>query len=181
MRFLLLYDSSSLNVTQYSNAYTQLSVCSQSVVLNHSQMVVWNHSNTVVVSELGWISVCACVRMYVMFVSIWWDLLFLLLLFFCYIFFAISFFLFFFPFSCLLSVRKIVVRSSLLLMILSLVCSKAVIIVIRKIYKFDNDGSVQAYYRLTNSMSMEEDKREDVWVSTRFISYRSNDGRSWHS
>lgn len=180
MRFLLLYDSTSLNVTQYSNAYALFSVYSRSIVLNHSQMLlVRNHSNAVVVSELSWISLCVCVRMYVMFVSIWWDL-FSSSVFFCYIFLrSRSLFLF----SCLVSVRNVVVRSSLLFVLLSLVCSKAVIIVIREIYKFDdrldNDGSVQAYYRLT-SMCREEGKREDVRVSIHFISCR-NDSESWHS
>jgi hypothetical protein len=60
------------------------------------------------------------------------------------------------PFSVFPSVGNVVARSSLLFVLLSLVCSRTVSIVIREICKFDDrlgrGGSVQTYYRLSVCM-----------------------------
>ncbi len=117
------------------------------VVCNHSQMLVRNNS-TVVIRELSWIfpiyaCVCVCVCMSCLFR---FDEI---LLFFCYIFLrsrSLSFPFFFIGFFFL----------SRVFLLLSLVCSRTMIIVIREIYKFDdrpdNDASVQVYYRLSMRM-----------------------------
>jgi len=107
-----------------------------------------HYSNaTAIISELSWIFLYVRVCMYVMFVSIWWDLFFLLHL------FTISS-------SCfsltLLFLFFWLVMLSRVFLLLSLVCSRTMIIVIREIYKFDdrpdNDASVQVYYRLSMRM-----------------------------
>ena len=116
------------------------------VVCNHSQMLGRNNSTVVIIRELSWIfSIYACVCVYVCHVC--FDLMrsffFLLHL------FAISFFFF------SLSLHRAFFLSRVFLL-LSLVCSRTMIIVIREIYKFDdrpdNDASVQVYYRLSMRM-----------------------------
>jgi len=122
------------------------------VISNHSQMLVRNYSNaSVVISELSWIFLY--MRVYVCHVC--FDLMrsvFLLHLFaISFSFFSLSLHFFFFWLVIL----------SCVFLLLSLVCSSTMIIVIRKIYKFDdrpdNDASVQVYYRL--SMHMKKQAR----------------------
>lgn len=101
------------------------------------------------VNPVGSFYMCVC--MYVMFVSIWWDPFFATS--FCDLVFSLfsfsSPYSFFLRFFCLVMLLRV-------FLLLSLVCSRTMIIVIREIYKFDdrldNDASVQVYYRLSMRM-----------------------------
>jgi hypothetical protein len=79
-------------------------------------------------------------------------------------------------FSVFPSVGNVVARSSLLFVLLSLVCRRTVSIVIREICKFDDRlgraDSVQTYYRLTVCMAEISERRRPSSVFFRVISER---------
>ncbi len=150
------------------------SCLSLSLSLSRSQSLtdawVRNHSNIVVLSELGRISLHVCA--YVCHVC--FDLMRSLLLHpFAVLFSSLCASALPMPLSFFSSVDNVVARSSLLFVLLSLVCSRTVIIVVRKICKFDDRlGGVQPYYRLDICMADKNERGRPSLGLFRFISKR---------